>query len=56
MRYPYQGSAILMRNKDSLGNESMGYVPSVIRGRSHISLAKTRYFLELGLENSNSNS
>ena len=53
---PYQGLDILIRNKDSSGNESMGSIPSVIWGRSHISSMKIRDFLELVFMNSNSNS
>ena len=52
----YHGSVILMKNNDSSNNESKGYVVLVVRGRSHISSAKTRDFLEVLLANSNSNS
>ena len=53
---PYHGSFVLMINNDSLGNESKGSVVSVVWGRSHISFAKTRDFLEVLLANSSSNS
>ena len=45
-----------MRNMDSSGNESKGYVSSVIQERSQISSVKTRDFFELDFANSNSNS
>ena len=56
MMSPYQGSTILMRNKDSSGNESMGSIFSIVWGRSHMSSAKMRDFLEVLFANSNSNS
>ena len=56
MRYPNQGSDVLMRNKYSSVNASRGFVPLVTRGRSHISSMKTRDFLEIVLTNSNSKS
>ena len=53
---PYHGSFVLMRNKDSSGNESKGSVVLVVQGRSYISSTKTRDFLEVLLVNSISNS
>ena len=52
----YHGSVVLMINNDSSGNESKGSIVSVVQGRSHISSEKTKDFLEVLLENSNSNS
>ena len=52
----YHGSVMLMRNNDSYGNESKGSIVLVVRGRSHISSAKTREFLEILLAISSSNS
>ena len=46
----YHGSVVLMRNNDSLGNESKGSIVSVVWGRSHISFAKTRDLLEVLLK------
>ena len=56
MKSPYHGSVVLMRNNDSSGRESKGSIFSIVWGRSHISSAKTRYFFEVLLANSNSNS
>ena len=47
---------MLIRNKNSSGNESLGSVFVVAWGRSHITSAKTKYFLEVVLANSSSNS
>jgi hypothetical protein len=53
---PYQGSKESMRNKDSSGNESWTTDSSMNQGRSVINSAKTKDFLDLGVENSRSNS
>jgi hypothetical protein len=53
---PYQGSDESMRNKYSLGNESFTTDSSKARGRSIINSVKIKDFLDLGMENSRSNS
>jgi hypothetical protein len=53
---PYQGSDESMRNKYSSGNESCTTDSSKARGRSVINSAKIKDFLDLGVENSRSNS
>jgi hypothetical protein len=54
--YPYQGSDESMRNKYSLGNKSCTTDSSKAQGRLVINSMKIKDFLDLGVENSRSNS
>ena len=53
---PYHGSIVLIRNRNSPGNESLGLDSVEAQGRSHMSSAKTKDFFDVALENSRSNS
>ena len=53
---PYQALDESMRNKNSSGNESWTMDSSKDQGRSVINSAKIKDFLDLGVENSRSNS
>ena len=55
-KYPYHGSVVLIRNKNSFENESLGSNSIKAQGRSHMSLTKTKDFFDVDLENSKSNS
>ena len=55
-KYPYHGSLVLIRNKNSSKNESPGSDSIEAQGRSHMSSAKTKDFFDVALENSRSNS
>ena len=56
MKSPYQGSDDSIRNKDSSGIDSSDVVAVISEGKSQRSSAKTKYFFDLDLMNSKSNS
>ena len=56
IKYPYHIFVVLIKNKNSFGNESLGSVSMRAWGRSHINSTKTKDFLEVVLVNSRSNS
>jgi hypothetical protein len=53
---PYQRSSVLIRKRDSSGNESVATFSVAEWGKSHIKSAKTKDFLDLARLNSKSNS
>jgi hypothetical protein len=53
---PYQRSSVLIRKRDSLGNESTATISISEWGKSHINSVKTKDFLDLARSNSKSNS
>ena len=56
MKSPYQGSDDPTRNKDLSGIDGSDVVLILSEGRSQRSLAKNKYFFDLDLMNSKSNS
>jgi hypothetical protein len=54
--YPYHISSELVRKRDSSIKESYATFSVLAEGRSHINLAKTKYFFDLALSKSKSNS
>ena len=56
IKSPYRVSVVLIRNKNSSENESLGSESVKAQGRSHISSEKTTDFFEVALENSSSKS
>ena len=56
MKYPYQGSYDLIRNRDSSRIDGSDIVAVLSQGRSQRSSAKTKDFFDLDLMNSKSNS
>ena len=56
IKSPYHGSVLLIRNKKSSRNESLGSESIKAHGSSHISFANTNDFFKVALENSRSNS
>ena len=56
MKYPYQVSDDLIRNRESLGIDGSDVVAVLSEGRSQRSSAKTKDFFDLDLMNSKSNS
>ena len=53
---PYDGSVVLIRNRNSSKNESLGSDFVVAQGRSHMSSAKTKDFFDVALQNSDQTS
>jgi hypothetical protein len=53
---PYQRSSVLIRKRDSSGNESTATFSVVEWGNSHINSTKAKDFLDLAHSNSKSNS
>ena len=53
MKYPYQGSYDLIKNRDSSGIDGFDVVAVLSEGRSQRSLAKNKDFFDLDLMNSN---
>jgi hypothetical protein len=53
---PYQRSSELIRKMDSSGKESFSTFFVSVQGRSHITSANTKDFLDLARSNSKSNS
>ena len=53
---PYHGSVVLIRNRNSSRNESLGSDFVEAQGRSHMSSAKTKDLFDVALANSKSNS
>ena len=51
-KYPYHASAVLIRNMNSSGNESLGSYSIEAQGRSHIISTKTKDFFDVAMENS----
>ena len=52
MKYPYQGSDDLIRNRDSSGIDGSDVVAVLSEGRSQRSSAKTKDLFDLDLMNS----
>ena len=50
---PYHGLVVLIRNKNSSGNESLGSDSVEAHGRSHMSSSKAKDFFDVALANSN---
>ena len=56
MKFPYQGSDDLIRNRDLSRIDGSDVVAVLSEGRSHRSLAKTKDFIDFDLMNFKSNS